>query len=156
MERFEITFFCKKEAYNESAVELIDRCARKYPFFGEVFFTEVFAEDNRDFTEIRFSIPDLVLTSKTYEKAFAVFSNFVSDIFTATPEIEVATGIYQLTYYLIERENKKRLNEFDSEFLSKFPLVFIRPENHMTQGMKIFQDDHVIGIYHKNAQILYS
>ncbi len=126
MERFEITFFCKKEAYKEIISKFIDNSAKKYFLFKESFFIEVFEDKNKDFTEIRFSISDFILTKRTYKKVFGIFSEFVSEIFAAIPDIELATGIYQLTYYFIEQEHKNCLYEFDSKFLSKFPLVIVR------------------------------
>ena len=153
MESFEITFFCKKDIYEGEIFSIIKEYAEKHNTSERKIVTDVFNEEDKDFLEIRESIFDLVLTMENYINVLGQLSVFVGEVFEKVPEIAFATGIYELTYYLTEHKN--HLTEFDSEFLKKFPIVFLRSVNNQTHVQKIFENRYVVCVFNENAQVLY-
>jgi hypothetical protein len=152
MESFELTFYCKKNHCKEDSISIINECVSKNNFFEKEVVTEVFNDDKKDYKELQISIFDLVLSKDNFNNVFKELSKFVSVIFEKIPDIPFATGIYELTYYLIE--NKNLLKEFDSLFLNKFPIVFLRPKNYV-EGQILFQNENVLCIFNESAQVLY-
>lgn len=153
MESFEITFFCAKHEYDENSINIFHISLKDCNSFGNKSQIELFNEEDKDFIEIRLSIFDLIITKDNFYDILKEMERYVSAIFEKINSICFATGIYELTYYLIE--NKKCLHEFNESFLQKFPIVFFRAERKCYQGKILFENDFVICVFNENAQVLY-
>ena len=154
MEFFELTFYCKKDRCKGGTISIINACIKKYDFFEKevVSEVEVFNDDEKDYTELQVSIFDLVLSKDNFDNVFKELSKLVGAVFEKVPDIPFATGIYELTYYLIK--HKKSLREFDSSFLKNFPIVFLRPETDNVDGQILFQSERALCIFNEGAQAL--
>jgi hypothetical protein len=150
MESFEITFFCCKGENDESSINKLTKQFELYDNFNKKNVIEFFNDEEKDFVEFRLSIFDFVITPDNFNDVFSRLSQFASSVFQGMPSVRVATGVYELTYYLTE--NKKSILEFDKEFMMKFPIVFFRVGQDYGGGQQIFSDDNINCIFYKEAQ----
>lgn len=153
MESFELTYFCSKDLgrVNQQAIIFMLRNGN-FPIENR-FEIECFDEEDKDYVEIRISIYDLTITEDNLHHFLNVLSVYASNVFKKVNSIQLATGIYELTYYYTERH--KRLTEFDENLLAKFPVIIIRNGKKHVNGEVVFQDESVICIYNESAQFLY-
>jgi len=153
MESFELTFYCKKECCKQEAINIVNEYINQHIFFEKEVLTEVFKDNEKDYAELQVSIFDLVLSKDNFYNVFKELSDFVDVIFEKIIGISFATGIFELTYYLTE--SKKYLSEFDSLFLMKFPIVFLRTKENHINGKILFQGNSSLCIFNETAQVLY-
>jgi len=153
MESFELTFFFSKEGFDEESMSILKEILQKYVPLEKKALTELFSDEDKNFVEVRISLFDFMITKDSFKSTFNELSRFVSTAFDRIANISFATGIYELTYYLIE--NIKQLREFDSALLQKFPIVFLRSTSKHDFGQTIFSDDNVTCIFNEKAQNLY-
>lgn len=142
-EYFELTFFAVKNSKNmvvniQKIIKLLMISEgrnlfkkHKFALFSnrEVLF-DVFEET--DFIEYRVCLANFVITKKNFEVILDQLFHVVDICFSGISSIQFATGIYELTYYIIE--NIQLFGDFDRNVFRKFPLVFFR--NNNTYGMK--------------------
>jgi hypothetical protein len=153
MESFEITFFCPKNSYSESAVSIIDKLTRPLKLaIGEKILVESFNEENKSFSEVRMSVFELVITESSFRNVLQELFEFVSTVFREFPFWELATGVYELTYYFTE--NIVDLSKFD-EILRRFPILFLKPEQKYDEGIVMFKNSNVKCVFQENAQSLF-
>ena len=139
-EFFEITFFMdKKKANEEKGKRKIDKLLEKYKeqlqsskepkkcLFPKYTLFEYF--ERKGMFEYRCNISHLIITRENFEEIKNQMFQMVNDIFKMVSSIEIAVGVYELSYYLTEHISC--IQEFNKEVLSKFPFVFLRnPSNY--------------------------
>ena len=155
MEYFELTFFCPKGEYKEESVDVIEKQLKGNYNFGRESFVEFFSDKEKGYSEFRLNISDFKITKETFNNVIEYLSQFVSVIFTEMHKIEIATGVYELTYYLVSQEKKWNLSDFDSDFMKKFPIVFYRAGHEFDHENVVFSDENVICVFHKDAQNIF-
>ena len=70
------------------------------------------------------SIEDLQFTPKNYQNVLSDILNLVNECFYLVPEIEFATGIYELTYHYIAHTHT--LRDVRDKLFPHCPFVFLR------------------------------
>jgi hypothetical protein len=123
MEYFEITFYPAKAPANKNLTKKIKEQLKKSAIYTEETLIEFFDEENKEFDEICVSIPDCHFSQANFEDEISKLSKFVGSIFSEHFQLTLATGIYELSfdYY----EPLKSTEEFNEQFLEKFPVVFL-------------------------------
>jgi len=153
MESFEITFFCHKGNYDKKSIGIIDEKYKCFDSIDNKSIVEFFSEKEKDFDEFRISIFHFKLTKDKFIYTFENLSKFVGSIFCKMKGVIFATGIYEITYYLTE--SKKKIVEFDNEFLQKFPIVFYKTREEPDSGKIIYSDENIFCVFYEGAQNLY-
>jgi len=173
MESFDITFFCKKEFYSEQILADIKRSLELFRTMRKDHFDEsesdpfIFEKrirvfeydfDDVDYMEYSTYIQGLKIRENTFEEIIKVFAIFVGDVLRKIRVFSFATAIYERTCSLIEDEEKFNLDEFDPAFLSKFPLLFLRPEADLSEyiGKVVYKDEYIICLYNEKAQDIFA
>jgi hypothetical protein len=83
-------------------------------------------DDESDFDEICIGFTEQIFHKKTFEKELEIFTSFITICFECCNEIQYAVCSYELNGYLLS--NTKKMNEFNDELLSKFPIYWKRKE----------------------------
>ena len=173
MEAFDITFFCKKRYCNDQAHGDINVSMKLLHSLDENNFgiymdgtkeldkrfgCYVYDFDDVDYMEYSASIQGLKIRENTFEEIIKVFAIFVGDVLRKIRVFSFATAIYERTCSLIEDEEKFNLDEFDPAFLSKFPLLFLRPEADLSEyiGKVVYKDEYIICLYNEKAQDIFA
>jgi len=154
MEAFEITFFCLRDNHNKGAASIITKQFGEHDVFQKKNIVEFFCNDGKDYVEFCLSIFDLIITENDFDYIMTKISQFVSTIFEKSEDILLATGIYELTGYYTE--NKRYFAEFDTNFIQKFPIVFLRKSQSFNSGKIIYDDANVTCVFYENAQSIIS
>lgn len=77
--------------------------------------------------------------------------NFVSILFENFPKSKFVTGIYEITFDYVE--GLLKFEEFDKNFIAKFPLVFWKKEFFDEEvGTVIYSNDNIICTYNEKGQ----
>ena len=153
MESFEITFFCDKrmnyDSSNSSRVlkKLYDESVR---LNNEAVF-ETFDYEDNDFYEVRCSIFGLEFTKENFLPFINRIAVLAEKMFDTFDSCVFATGIYELTWYYIEKIH--RISDLKN-ILYKFPICFLRGNSEADAiGARILlHTSEVLCIYHENAQ----
>ena len=136
-EYFELTFFSVKdkvirdEEKRIRSILMLDgwvNTIKQHSFSAfenrEVLF-DVF--DEFDFYEYRICISNFIITKASFDEKLGHLLEIVKVCFDRIDSIVFATGIYELTYYYIE--NVRKLSEFNTAIMEKFPFVFMKENN---------------------------
>ena len=156
VESFEITFFCKKQQYNPKTLDVFYsnlKHLREHGLKCKKYIIEVFEEEERDFVDIRLSIFDLIITEDSFLEIAKILSIYVDVIFNKIENLNFATGVYELTYYLTQK--LKCISEFNSSIFEKFPIVFFRLNKNYNQGEILFENNDSICVFNENTQKLF-
>jgi hypothetical protein len=156
MEAFELTFYCRKEEYDQDITNILSvlyRTLDEFHSFGKECKIKLYSEEDKDYVEIELYIFGFVLKENTFLNMVKNIADYITIIFRNTTAIRFATGIYELTYYHIE--NIAKLASFNDSLFQKFPFVFFRPGQREYQGRVLFEDDYSVCIYNKDAQGLF-
>lgn len=153
MESFEITFFCDKrmnyDSSNSSRVlkKLYDESVR---LNNEAVF-ETFDYEDNDFYEVRCSIFCLEFTKENFLPFINCIAVLAEKMFDTFDSCVFAAGIYELTWYYIEKIH--RISDLKN-ILYKFPICFLRGNSEADAiGARILlHTSEVLCIYHENAQ----
>jgi hypothetical protein len=81
-------------------------------------------DDESDFDEICIGFAEQIFHKKTFKKELEVFTSFITTCFECCNEVQYAVCSYELNGYLLG--STKKLNEFNDELLSKFPIYWKR------------------------------
>ena len=154
MEFFEITFFHPKHDGDLISLDTFYDAQEALSFLERKCLTDFFNEQDRDFYEIRLSIPNLIFTEENILKTIKGLFTYVSRVYEKTTEIIFATGIYEITYYLTEK--LKKVEEFDTRVFEEFPIIFLRPENDIAYDEVLFENEYAICVLNKDAQDLFA
>ena len=143
-EYFEITFILdKEEAEKEQSVnkicDVLNLCyseniikKHKYHIFSnqKVLF-EVFPFEDEDeeiyyddFLECRISFTGITVTPMNLKEKIKLLAYVIGDCFKVSNSIAFAICMYEGAYHYFDKV--KRLQEFDENLLSRFPLLFFR------------------------------
>lgn len=98
----------------------------RYPLFAkrEVLF-DVFEES--DFCEYTLCLSNFLITRENFQEKKKQLFQVAELCLNKMNSILFATGVYELTYYIIE--DIRCIEEFNRNILLKFPFVFIKSEN---------------------------
>lgn len=147
-EYFELTFYSKKSGIDRNKIytkliklfslhegfsspalrssKAIDK--PKYSLFLQRnAFLDIFEES--DFLEYRICLENLIFTKMNINELLLEILEVVNICFLDFPSFIFATGIYELTYFIIE--NIHYIDEFNNSIFKKFPFAFFR-ENNLT------------------------
>ena len=156
MESFEITFFCDKRMNYDSSNS--SRVLKKLYYESvrlnnEAVFDTFDYEDN-EFFEVRCSIFALELTEDNFLPFINCIAVFVEKMFDTFDSCVFATGIYELTYYYIEKIH--RISDLKN-ILYKFPICFLHEnsEADTLEARILLHTSKMLCIYHENAQQLF-
>lgn len=87
----------------------------------------IYNDENRQFEEYCISIPDLIFHADSFKKELTLLTIFINDCFEFCDSIEFVLCSYEINSYLISKVST--LNDFNDQFLSKFPIVYVRKQN---------------------------
>lgn len=152
MEAFEITFFCNKSKGDIPDMDIFADSFRKYIHLDNDIQFDMF-DDDKDYYEIRCCIFGLVLEKSIFKDFVESVGKYAEYIFGKFSSVEIATGIYEITYYYTEKLTG--LSEFTADFLKKFPLVFVKNPEYDSPDV-IYRSNNITGLYHRNAQDLFA
>lgn len=133
MEFFEITFIINNynhDAQSDSSIKKTIKSSRicNSDFFNInyscIWFDSV---EDVEINKLYVSLPNIKFSENNLKESLGVILEMVSDCFEYVPEIEFATGIFEMSYYYFEDMNKtSRLKDFSYDILRHFPIVFYR------------------------------
>ncbi len=153
MESFELTFFCTKNDCNKNLIKIIEHQYEDFDIWGKKSIVELFCDVEKDFDEFRVSIFELEFTENNFKHNIQQLSLFVSSVYKGMSNFLFATGIYEITNYLTG--SKKKIIEFDINFLKKFPIVFLRKGEDISLGKVMYRDENLTCIYYEKAQNMF-
>lgn len=133
MEFFEITFIINNynhDAKSDSSIKKIIESSRicNSDFisidYSSIWFDKV---EDVEINKLYVSLPNIKFSENNLKELLGIILEMVSDCFEYVPEIEFATGIFEMSYYYFEDINKtNRLEDFTYDILSHFPIIFCR------------------------------
>lgn len=134
-ETFEITFFLKRDCSENDIKKFTTifqvhfgyniAAENHFKFLNEKnLYFQVFYEEN--YTEIQLSVENLTFTAENFNEKLHHLLELVHTCFSYVSSIQIATGIYELTYYYLE--NCIAISDILSIALSRFPFVFLQKD----------------------------
>ena len=153
MESFEITFFCDKRMNYDSSnsSRVLKKLYYESVHLNNEAVFETFDYEDNDFYEVRCSIFGLELNEENFLPFINCIAVFVEKMFDTFDSCVFATGIYELTYYFIEKIH--RISDLKN-ILYKFPICFLHgnSEADTIEARILLRTPKMLCIYHENAQ----
>lgn len=134
MEYFEITFIINNYNHDSEPVSEIKEiigssrlCSKSNSFtvnYSGIWFDLI---EDEEIDKLYVSLPGIKFSENNLNELLGTIAEMVSDCFEYVPEIEFATGIFEMSFYYFEDKYRtSRSEDFTDEILRHFPIVFYR------------------------------
>jgi len=163
MEAFDISFYVKKTNDDERIIELLDTNFEEMEIENVAFIQE----KRKVITRYDYTESDLVMycvaffgvemTHENFYEIITFYCEYVTNIFKQNQQLELASGIYELSVQFFEEETE--YNEVKQILFDNFPLVFINRKNDVTferNNKIIYSNDYLDCVYNDAVQCLFS
>lgn len=160
MEYFEITFIIKNYNHNSKSVSAIKGiiessrlCSNSNSLtvnYSGIWFDLI---EDEEIDKLYVSFPDIKFSRNNLKELLGKITEMVSDCFEHVPEIQFATGIFEMSFYYFEdKHSTSRLEDFTDEILSHFPIVFYRTTSNINDEVFI-KSANAICVFHQGEDV---
>lgn len=133
MEFFEITFIINNYNHNAKSYSSIKKIIESSRICNSDLFNVDYSciwfdlVEDAEINKLYVSLPNIKFSEYNLKELLGLLLEMVSDCFEYVPEIEFATGMFEMSYYYFEDINKtSRLEDFSYDILKHFPIIFYR------------------------------